>query len=149
MTAAVQLIFPQKCEGEMEISEIELRNAPLPESSEESDGANNDDDFNAYDPFYDLHKKSSDFAYEIQKHKMRYFSSLKLNKMPVALIDWMPLSTDLHFKMASLVNCARMRAKQIGLSISNEAFYRRYRIPCNVWILITRPKKPTYRVHAM
>lgn len=71
MTASVQLIFPQKCEGEMQISEIELRNAPLRDSSDESDGENNEDYSNTYDPFFDLHKKSSEFAYEIQKHKMR------------------------------------------------------------------------------
>lgn len=75
----------------MEISEIELRNAPLRDSSEESDGENNEDYPNTYDPFFDLHKKSSEFAYEIQKHKMRYNSGVELNKTPVALNERIPL----------------------------------------------------------
>lgn len=57
--------------------------------------------------------------------------------------------TDLPFTMASLVNCARMWARRIGLSISNAAFYRRFRTQWNGWILITIRKKPTYRVRAM
>lgn len=65
VTAAVQFTFPTKCQGVMTISEIELRNAPLRDTSEESN------DRNADNPFAEMHQKTADFAYEIQKHEMK------------------------------------------------------------------------------
>lgn len=59
----------------MVVSEIELRNAPLPDASEESYTENTDDELMSDDPFADLHEKSSDFAYEISKYEMRYTPS--------------------------------------------------------------------------
>lgn len=63
VTAAVQLTFPTKCEGVMAITDIELRNAPMPGASEEND------DFD--DPYADLHDKTADFAHEIQRHEIK------------------------------------------------------------------------------
>lgn len=75
VTAAVQLTFPKNCEGSMVVSEVELRNVPLPDASEESYTENADDELMSDDPFVNLHEKSSDFAYEIAKYEMKYAPS--------------------------------------------------------------------------
>lgn len=112
VTAAVQLTFPTKCEGAMVVSEIELRNAPLPDSNEESDDGNSSDDFNTDDPFADLHQKSSDFAYEIQKHEIKYFSHHVQHRTQCALCligeFYSFLSIDLPSMTVSLAKCVPM-----------------------------------------
>lgn len=56
--AAVTLTFPKDCEGVLKLSEIELRENPI------------DDDSDLY--IHDeLHAKSSNFAYELEKFDLR------------------------------------------------------------------------------
>lgn len=62
VTASVVLTFPKKCEGILKVQEVELRETPLYEdSSTEESGSDSG-----------LHKKSYNFAADLERDELRY-----------------------------------------------------------------------------
>lgn len=65
ITGTVMLTFPTKCEGVLKITDIELREKPL-EDLQSEEYASTESSSQS-----DLHNRSLDFAYDIQKHDLR------------------------------------------------------------------------------
>lgn len=63
VTGTVVLTFPHKCEGILKITDIELRERPI-----EEDGLGDYSSEESWDP---THKKSFDFANDVQKNDLR------------------------------------------------------------------------------
>lgn len=64
MTGTVVLTFPQKCEGILQIFDIELRERPIEDDAQ----IDSSDEYSSSDG---THKKSLDFAHEVQKYDLR------------------------------------------------------------------------------
>lgn len=61
VTGTVKIAFPTKCEGVLKLEDIELREWPLEAARMSANGFE-----------YKLHEHSKSFAYDVQKHDLRY-----------------------------------------------------------------------------
>lgn len=64
VTGTVVLTFPQKCEGLLKILDIELRERPIEDDAQ----IESSNDYSSSDG---THKKSLDFAHDVQKYDLR------------------------------------------------------------------------------
>lgn len=65
ISATVDLVFPKKCEGSMKLTDVELRERPR------GDETNDDYSSDEYVPVDNLHSNSEKFAADIQKFDLR------------------------------------------------------------------------------
>lgn len=65
VSGTVELTFPKKCEGSMKLIDVELRERPIEEAA--SGEFNSDESL----PLDNLHRRSSEFADDVQKYNLR------------------------------------------------------------------------------